>query len=67
MEIKEILKEQLGMLYNCCRRNTNLEEICTLNKEIRETARIIIEIESAELTKENVKSMLQIIAKEKGN
>lgn len=63
MEIKEILEGQLEMLYNCCQINTNLEEICVLNKEIRETARLIIEIESVELAKENVKSMFQIITK----
>ena len=67
MEIKEIL-EQLEMLYNCCQRNANLEEICVLNKEIRETARLIIEIENVELSNENTKAMLQMLkTKEKEN
>jgi hypothetical protein len=68
MEIKEILEEQLEILYNRCQRNANLEEICVLNKEIRETARLIIEIENAELSNENTKAMLQMLkTKEKEN
>ncbi len=61
MEIKEILEEQLEILYRYCQRTVNLEETCVLNKEIRETARLIIEIENAELSNENIKAMLQML------
>ncbi len=68
MEIKEILEEQLEILYRYCQRTVNLEETCVLNKEIRETARLIIEIENAELSNENTKAMLQMLkTKEKEN
>ncbi len=68
MEIKEILEEQLEILYRYCQRTVNLEETCVLNKEIRETARLIIEIENAELSNENTKAMLQMLTtKEKVN
>ena len=68
MEIKEILEEQLEILCRRCQRTVNLEEICVLNKEIRETARLIIEIENAELSNENTKAMLQMLkTKEKEN
>ena len=61
MEIKEILEEQLEILYRRCQRIVNLEEICVLNKEIRETARLIIEIENAELSNKNTKAVLQML------
>ena len=61
MEIKEILEEQLEILYRRCQRTVNLEEICVLNKEIRETARLIIEIENAELSNKNTKAVLQML------
>ena len=49
MEIKEILETQLETLYERFGRTSKLEEICALNKEIRETAKVIIEMESTEL------------------
>lgn len=68
MEIKEILENNLKVLYESFQATPILEATCALNKEIRETARLIIEIENAELEIENVKNMLQILtAKEKEN